>query len=342
MRSVLAKPDWRRKILDPQIVAKWKVETNDTLRSEVFDYAMKEMEFLLELCDDKTGIQPSGVDLVWVSFFHELISHLSIAIYKLSDELVPDELDAKLKSTVEKFTESIKERDYHPNSNDQVLNIVHPSLFCLVYGKTTDYQGKVIKPADSESLTTIRRFRYPGQGFSPDERAMWSTQFHWLPAEFLVDDQGRVKIASYINSLPPSSGLYPILAEIFERIVPLFNTVLTSLRLHRKRIRFPRPNGYEWWEDAEPSEEIYEGLSQDDYDAREEKQVEWLEQREVNPLPIPDFDPDLYAVNPDSAVDLKGHKLQVIVKIGSVELSPEKPTFPGGNWHVEVSKHSLI
>jgi hypothetical protein len=32
-----------------------------------------------------------------------------------------------------------------------------------------------------------------------------------------------------------------------------------------------------------------------------------------------------------------GHRLQVIVKIQSIELTPEKPTFPGVNWQVEVS-----
>jgi len=28
-------------------------------------------------------------------------------------------------------------------------------------------------------------------------------------------------------------------------------------------------------------------------------------------------------------------KMQIIVKITSVELTPEKPTYPGGSWHVE-------
>lgn len=28
-------------------------------------------------------------------------------------------------------------------------------------------------------------------------------------------------------------------------------------------------------------------------------------------------------------------KMQIIVKIASIELTPEKPTYPGGSWHVE-------
>lgn len=35
----------------------------------------------------------------------------------------------------------------------------------------------------------------------------------------------------------------------------------------------------------------------------------------------------------ENEIDLKGYRLQVIVKIGSVELTPENPEFPDGNWH---------
>lgn len=236
------------------------------------------------------------------------------------------------------FADSLEEKDYHPNSNDQVLNVVHPSLFCLVYGKSVDIQGKLVEFTETKSVPQT-----PGYSsrYSPNVANMWSTRFQWLPAEFLVDNDGKAKIASYINSLPFSSGLYPIIAEMFECILPLFNKVLTDLRVHRERIRFPRPVGYDWWEDCDPPEEIFEGIDEDDYDSRDEKRDEWMDKRVVNPLPIPDFDPNIYAIDAKGTVDLKGHRLQVIVKIGSVELTPEKPTFPGGNWHVEVSMRMI-
>lgn len=59
--------------------------------------------------------------------------------------------------------------------------------------------------------------------------------------------------------------------------------------------------------------------------------------RELVPLPIPEFDAELFETDPEHNIDLKGHRLQVIVKIGSIELTPEKPKFPAGSWHVEVS-----
>ena len=34
-------------------------------------------------------------------------------------------------------------------------------------------------------------------------------------------------------------------------------------------------------------------------------------------------------------VDLKGRTLQCIVKLANIHLTPDKPTYPGGSWHVE-------
>ncbi len=67
---------------------------------------------------------------------------------------------------------------------------------------------------------------------------------------------------------------------------------------------------------------------------------------ELKPLPIPDFNEQNFIKVPldsgdGAAIDLRGHQVQVIVKIGSIQLTPEKPTFDGGKWHVEVSTLSF-
>jgi hypothetical protein len=93
---------------------------------------------------------------------------------------------------------------------------------------------------------------------------MWSRRYQWLPAEFLVDDEGKVKIESYINSIPFQSGLYPIISEIFERSAPLFSKVLTDVRNHFHRTRFYTPWGYKWWDTDgrhRPPAELYEGMT---------------------------------------------------------------------------------
>ena len=64
----MKKPDWRRKITEKEIIAKWRGETGDDLRDEVFKYAIDELGFLAEYGNPEVGVEPTGVDLVWVSF----------------------------------------------------------------------------------------------------------------------------------------------------------------------------------------------------------------------------------------------------------------------------------
>ena len=68
-QAVMNKPDWKEKINDKEIVAKWKKEASEQeVREEVFDYAIQELKWLSTLGDVVTGIEPTGVDLVWVVF----------------------------------------------------------------------------------------------------------------------------------------------------------------------------------------------------------------------------------------------------------------------------------
>lgn len=52
---------------DPEIIAKWKSESEPSgVREEVFNYALQELNWLTTVGDPETGIEPSGVDMVWV------------------------------------------------------------------------------------------------------------------------------------------------------------------------------------------------------------------------------------------------------------------------------------
>ena len=68
IQAVLDKPEWRRKLSVPEIVSKWRAEAETyELRPEVFDYAIQELGWLANAGDDTVGIEPTGVDFVWVS-----------------------------------------------------------------------------------------------------------------------------------------------------------------------------------------------------------------------------------------------------------------------------------
>ena len=55
-----------------------------------------------------------------------------------SDAIVSAEFKKALQDAVKIFQEKIPERlkDWHPGSDEKVLDLVHPSLFPLVYGRT--------------------------------------------------------------------------------------------------------------------------------------------------------------------------------------------------------------
>ena len=141
----------------------------------------------------------------------------------LSDKLIPDELRSALQAAIKPFEDVPEaEKDWHPNSNNQVLDLVHPSLYPLVYGKT---QGK-------QKDGSIGTFSPP----EPDEPLadhFLSDKFQWLPSDFEVKEDGSVVLVSpYINNVPPENAktLVPVLEQIMVRAVPLWERVLSDLR----------------------------------------------------------------------------------------------------------------
>ena len=149
-----------------------------------------------------------------------------------------------------------------------------------------------------------------------------------MPAEFLVDEDHSVKIASYINGLRVESGLYPVIAQIFSKAVPLLNRVLTDLLQYRTKKRLPWPANFRWWDTAEDQAPNWEEESDEAYE-------QWENTRVPDPLPVPNFDPKDWSPDEKRMIDLGGHRLQVIAKLASM-IIPEGGEASAGNWHVEV------
>jgi predicted DNA-binding WGR domain protein len=93
--------------------------------------------------------------------------------------------------------------DYHPGSNNKVLDIVHPSLYPLVLEKTK---------------------RLPELDFW--NRPYEHSKYQWLPSEFKIDSAGKCKIMSYINNIPISEqSLYDNISMMFETVLPYFENI---------------------------------------------------------------------------------------------------------------------
>lgn len=302
---IRAKPEWFDKMHDADIVARWTQEAvAQGLTEAQVRYVLAELAHYAALRDEPTGVEVSAVDGVWQS-----------------DTLVDDTLRARLRSAVE-VLEQVPEEDldWHPGSDGQVLDLVHPSLFCLV---------REVGGAPE------RAWQNPTNRYSKYE---FSERFQWLPTDVDVSADGDVDFRSYVNNVHPETHreLASVLPDLFGRMRPLLENVLTDLR-HPRPLRI-QADPYGWY-DSEPQYPDKSSYS-DDGDYKEALRVwgvaqdEWWENRRPVIPDAPAFTPP---EPPDESarVDLRGRRLQVIVKLATIHLTPDKPEYAGGSWHVE-------
>ncbi|KAJ6474162.1 hypothetical protein C8R45DRAFT_935569 [Mycena sanguinolenta] len=148
--AIRIKPNWQRKASDPEILSKWRQEALDQqsplqydkrmtengalLRfSMKVDYVLAELAGYAQIADNTRGIERGCFDAIWYS-----------------DRLISDDLTERLKiavSVLENVPDS--EKDWHPGSNEQVLDLVHPSLYCIVYGRTHAYDSLLVTASNS-------------------------------------------------------------------------------------------------------------------------------------------------------------------------------------------------
>ncbi|MFJ4559921.1 DUF4246 domain-containing protein [Streptomyces massasporeus] len=302
---IRAKPEWFDKMHDADIVARWTQEAvAQGLTEAQVRYVLAELAHYAALRDEPTGVEVSAVDGVWQS-----------------DTLVDDTLRARLRTAVE-VLEQVPEEDldWHPGSDGQVLDLVHPSLFCLVR---------------EASGAPERAWQNPTNRYSKYE---FSERFQWLPTDVDVSANGDVEFRSYVNNVHPESHreLASVLPDLFARMRPLLENVLTDLR-HPRPLRI-QADPYGWY-DSEPQYPDESSYSDDEAHreavrAWEVAQDEWWEKRRPVIPDAPAFTPP---ERPDETarVDLRGRRLQVIVKLATIHLTPDKPEYAGGSWHVE-------
>ena len=174
------------------------------------------------------------------------------------------------------------------------------------------------------------------------------------------------RITSYINNLHPSENkdLYKIIENIIDKAIPLWNAALTPL-IARCPLRITYeiserdPDSHPIPEDQMPRQGLIDGESDfeeddDDFIDREAKFVaDWgyAYQKVLQPEPGEFttsasswylkhyYEEGILDRKADGNVDLRrdfGNRgLQIIVKLANIQLTPEKPHYDGGSWHVE-------
>lgn len=208
-------------------------------------------------------------------------------------------------------------KDWHPGSNEQVLDLIHPSLFCLVYDRTMALPLENTASGKLAVVTAPQKI----QG-----AAWWSVsdKFSWIPTDFNIAGDGHsAKAVSYINNLHPSNiELLAIVEEVVARFSKLFDRVLTDLipgngGLHR---RIDSNHGYTFqWVDDGREPEPRDEEDDEEFDARYD---EWKNNREFD---APTVSRHGYAAAKDisrrkTRYSLQGKQAQVIVKLANIHL----------------------
>lgn len=134
-----------------------------------------------------------------------------------SDRLIPADIKLELLAAVAPL-ESVpdSQKDWHPRSDGKVLDLVHPSLYPVVYGRTVSTNGEPLEALEDDAV---------------DPRFM-SDEFQWLPSDFYVANNGNVSLESpYINNIHPNDheALQKVIPKVLEHAVPMFEWVLSDL-----------------------------------------------------------------------------------------------------------------
>ncbi|KAG8783461.1 hypothetical protein FRC12_019702 [Ceratobasidium sp. 428] len=379
------KPSWYTKFRDQDILAKWRAEAlkqAEHMKESHIDYVLSELDGYANLRDEATGAEVACYDRIWQS-----------------DKLVPAALKARLIARIAKLEKvPDSEKGWHPRSNDMVLDLVHPSLYPIVYGRTlaypeetTDHDGTKLEiipsplPSDFNPVGNQPTSEHSdGDNDNDDEDDDYvpkpedycvSQKFQWLPTDFVVSDDGKsVKSTSYINNLHPDqhAELHAAIEDLIGAYIPLFERVLTDSIPSNKAVPARVNNSYSYnlegykpepnWqevlkggkrgrgEDGEENEE--ENGEEDGEEDEEEDEVgseygrlydEWASGRSIN---LPEVPPEGYVLGSlekrSTWYSLAGKTIQVIVKLANIHLTPEKPEYAGGSWHIEGMANEAI
>lgn len=161
-----------------------------------------------------------------------------------SDKLVsPDLHDALRKAFDVLKTDQQSSPDWHPNSGDMVQDLVHPSMYPLVYGRSRVLKAEVVGVSDAIDAWAGKGEIISKDDWAPDAERdrwsygigsydvpphYWSNTYQWLPANVTFQDDGSVKFTSYINNLHPNKHLdvYRTIEKLVETALPAWDQCL--------------------------------------------------------------------------------------------------------------------
>lgn len=268
-----------------------------------------------------------------------------------SDNLIQPELKAKLDNEIAKLRDVPEEdTDWHPGSDQQVLDLVHPSMYCVRYGSSVSRTGEVAQPPEprtstwerteeeDETLVAVPTLDSRRSHSGATEVGDPSSSTAWLPTDFEIASDGKVTALSYINNVHPEKqgALHNALSSAFEAMVPMFSRCLADLRNGQHHLRIMgekqceidtseqpidpttgKPVEYFYEDEPEEEEELTAEEEEVGFDVGQPKiWREWmLSKPYIDPTPEPFALPK---IGLGEGYSLNGKMVQVITKIAEM------------------------
>ncbi|RAL02988.1 DUF4246 domain-containing protein [Aspergillus ibericus CBS 121593] len=236
--------DWHVDISNDEVVARWKKEAFDMtalMSDKTWDWCLKELR------DKAIDFRENQ---------HIRVLDTGSCVCK-SDTPTLSSLSTLFRWAVPPVLRQQKAQQGLDWKSKQVLSIVDPWLFPLVYGKTLvldrgrvdlhdvlgAYKHATVapKPVDKRvSFMKLQRWvdkgQIPARGTTPNDHLeteyyRWSWNYQCLPCEveFVKDTGTEVRITSYINNLHPAyQGLYGAIEKVISLAIKPWNDCLVQ------------------------------------------------------------------------------------------------------------------
>ena len=273
MDRLTDKPNWHIKVFDDGIAEKWRQETMAWPEDDLWN-RIRHFEVVDGQSSEWHPERPKGplLDRACADYCIQELRHKAEyfkrtqitptldATFSMakSDTIVPESLRSSLREAFARLQSDQAVRpDWHPNTNETVQDLVHPSMYPLVYGRTPVLDDEVVGVEDAVDMDKWagKGKVIPGRGENTDldERGAldkygwplykrdrggidsgavgadyWSETYQWLPANLEFTESGGVKFTSYINGLHPVKyrDIYRTVEKLVETSLPMWDQCL--------------------------------------------------------------------------------------------------------------------
>jgi hypothetical protein len=297
INTITDRPDWHRAIFDQNAIAQWRKESvasSSLINDKTWDWCLKELQ------DKAQQFDREG----------------RLVVFNTSSDVCKSDtaISSDLKSQLPNFVDLLSHQSVRQKSESAVVNLVDPSLFPLVYGRTKILVGGQSCGMDENSWSSRSKKKGPivselpqlakGTALSKGcGRYIWSLKFQWLPCE--VEFTGPpgstdIRISSYINNLHPTNReMYSAIEALISSSMKQWSEILVRNKWRRaislfygKCDSWPREPirirtyGVEWkaqspeWAKKLPHKEDEGKISTEEYEAMSAQVEAYLQEPE--------------------------------------------------------------